>query len=167
MASLPKGGRDFFVSADYMVTAGTRELGVQSWSTEPAHTYDIAYSRGLWPPVIADGKLYVLDRQSRLHIVSLESHETVTWSVLTGDVEAVSQPVLMNSKVFFIASDGTLRSVNHQTGHTQILLRNRGLRYRGNLPGGYTEHYWPGLASVPGRLVVTFGCKNIVAVTVP
>jgi hypothetical protein len=166
VASLRKGGADFLVTDDYVLSAGTAELGVQSWSSELADVYSVEYSRVLWPPAISGGTVYLLDRHSQLQVISLPGGYTVTWLTDELGTEPVSPPVFFNDAVYFIASDGSLRSVDPTTGINRQLLRSLALRHRGNIPGGFLEHYWPGVTAFGGGLIVSFGCKAILSITV-
>jgi len=125
----------------------------------------IRYSPLLWPPAVDHGVVYLFDQESRLHQLSINNADLTNWLQFTldGEGKAISPPIIYGKRVYFLTSDGTLSSFDPLSQQFAVLLESSALRYSGNIPGGFINHYSPGIASSQVGLLVSFGCRTLLA----
>lgn len=153
-----------FTTADIILWGTEQELQLFDWHGTLLSSHAVAFDKPLWPPAVDKDKLYILDQNFKLHELSIRAGQMTTWSLTNDGAEPITPATILNQRVYWLASDGTLRSLNPADGNETILLKSNVLRYEGNIPGGFLEHYWPGVTAYPEGLLVAFGCRTVIAV---
>ncbi len=153
------------MSGHLLIAAKQGQILVYDLNTSKRVYVEFSYSRELWPPAVEDGIVYIVDSNFGPCSFSVSnSEERKKWSLVQGSLHVISPPIVYKEKVYFLVSDGTLQSLDPSSGEVKALLKSSKLRHSGNIPGGYYEHYLPGMTMFSDGLIIAFGCKTLVAI---
>jgi len=125
------------------------------------------------PPTLYDGKLYFIGRKnedmarfpSYVMAVAIEDGSLLWRSEAKDGVELLSGVDILEGTAYAIFGDGTLRSIDLETGEIDIILRSEALSYWKNNEGSYFPI--PGLVASDELLFASFGCSTLYALRPP
>jgi len=97
--------------------------------------------------------------------VAIEDGSLLWRSEAKDGVELLSGVDILEGTAYAIFGDGTLRSIDLETGEIDIILRSEALSYWKNNEGSYFPI--PGLVASDELLFASFGCSTLYALRPP
>ena len=125
------------------------------------------------PPILYGGKLYFIGEKvgdmayfrSYVLAVALEDGRLQWRSEAKDGIELLSGIDVLKGVGYAIFEDGTLRSIDLETGEINIVLRSEALSYWRNNDSSYFPV--PGLSASDELLFASFGCSTLYALRPP